>query len=635
MTRHPIIVLIFTALLTLLPAGCQAPGTTLQKGSPSKPARPPSGNSYYFFTQAQIEKEKGRLDQATAWMTRAVAADPDSAYLKRELAILFLMKKENDRARQTVEQLLAVHPGDVDGMILLAGILHHQGDLQGAARLYGQALENDPDQEGLYLVLGNLYTEQQQLESAAGVYEKMTRHFPDLWDGHFFLGNTRKQMGLVKEAETNYKTAIRLNPEALSPRFALLDLYERQTPAAGPVTVTVKPGDTLFSLCRQVYGNCSRRLLDRIAAANPSITDMDRLNVGQTLQLPAPEDLKQNRQQVIDLYADLLRDNPDNYRAAFGLALHHHAAGDVDAALRILKPLGLKSDETPGVLQPLFQYYIDRGKYPEAEILVSGMLAGAPDSSALNYLMGMVQDQRENKKEAIRFLGQVSPKSRFYDNARFHMALLHQNMGNTDQAIEILAARVNDEPDNVDHLLRLGVLYEQEEAYEKAEDLFERGLAIAPDHVELLFRLGVVYDKTDRKEALVTQMKKVIEADPDNAGALNYLGYTYAEKGENLDQAQALIEKALALQPDDGYITDSLGWVYFKKGNIEKAVYYLEAAVNLVPDDPVLLEHLGDAYREQRKTEKALEMYRRSLANQGKDTTKIKAKIEALQKELP
>jgi len=473
------------------------------------------------------------------------------------------------------------------------------------------------------------------MEAAGGVYEKMTRQFPDLWDGHFFLGNTRKQMGLLKEAEASYKTAIRLNPEALSPRFALLDLYERQTPATGPVTVTVKPGDTLFSLCRQVYGNCSRRLLDRVVAANPSITDMDRLTVGQDLQMPAPDDSKQNRRRVIDLYADLLRQDPGNYRAAFGLALHHHAAGDVDAALKILKPLGPKSDETPGVLQPLFQYYIDRGKYLEAETLVSGMLVGAPDSSALNYLMGMVQDQRENKKEALRFLSRVGSKSRFYDNARFHMALLYQSMGNTDQAIDILAARITDEPDNVDHLLRLGVLYEEEEEYGKAEDLFERGLAIAPDHVELLFRLGVVYDKTGRKEALITQMEKVIEKDPDNAGALNYLGYTYAEKGENLDQAQTLIEKALALQPDDGYITDSLGWVYFKKGNIEKAVYYLEAAVSLVPDDPVLLEHLGDAYREQGKMEKALEMYRRSMANQEKDTTEIKAKIEALQKELP
>ncbi|MDY6832546.1 MAG: tetratricopeptide repeat protein [Thermodesulfobacteriota bacterium] len=632
MIRH---IFIAAALTVLLTAGCPAPVTTLQKGGPAKPAITSPANSYYLFTQAQIEKEKGSLDSATAWMTRAVAADPDSAYLKRELAILFLMKKENDRARQTVEQLLAVHPDDVDGQILLAGILHHQGDLQGAARLYEQALENAPDQEGLYLVLGNLYTEQGQMESAAGVYEKMTRHFPDLWDGHFFLGNTRKEMGLAKEAEASYKTAIRLNPEALSPRFALLDLYERQTPATGPVTVTVTSGDTLFSLCRQVYGDCSRRLLDRIAAANPVITDMDRLNVGQTLQMPPREGAAHNRRQVIGLYTDLLRDNPDNYRAAFGLALHHHAAGDVDAALKILKPLGPKSDETPGVLQPLFQYYIDRGKYPEAEILVNGMLAGAPDSSALNYLMGMVQDQRENKEEAIRFLSRVDSKSRFYDNARFHMALLHQSMGNTGQAIEILSARVNDEPDNVDHLLRLGVLYEEKEEYGKAEDLFERGLAIAPDHVELLFRLGVIYDKTDRKEALITQMEKVIEIDPNNAGALNYLGYTYAEKGENLDQAQALIEKALALQPDDGYITDSLGWVYFKKGNVEKAVYYLEAAVNLVPDDPVLLEHLGDAYREQGNTEKALEMYRRSLASQEKDTTKIKAKIEALQKELP
>ena len=68
----------------------------------------------------------------------------------------------------------------------------------------------------------------------------------------------------------------------------------------------------------------------------------------------------------------------------------------------------------------------------------------------------------------------------------------------------------------------------------------------------------------------------MIRLDPKNANALNYLGYTYADLGTNLDEAEKLIKEALNYKPDDGYITDSLGWVYYKKGLYENAVEMLE-----------------------------------------------------------
>jgi Flp pilus assembly protein TadD len=104
-----------------------------------------------------------------------------------------------------------------------------------------------------------------------------------------------------------------------------------------------------------------------------------------------------------------------------------------------------------------------------------------------------------------------------------------------------------------------------------------------------------------------------LEIKPDNAQALNYIGYTYADRGINLDEAEALIKQALQLKADDGYITDSLGWVYFKKGDFEKAVAELEKAQHLAPDDPVIAEHLGDAYAKRNANEKAIQMYERAL----------------------
>ncbi len=84
--------------------------------------------------------------------------------------------------------------------------------------------------------------------------------------------------------------------------------------------------------------------------------------------------------------------------------------------------------------------------------------------------------------------------------------------------------------------------------------------------------------------------------DPKHAESYNYIGYMYAEKGTNLAEAIQLIQQALALEPENGYFIDSLGWAYYQQGRYPEALRELKRAVSLAKEDPVLYEHLGDAY---------------------------------------
>ena len=97
------------------------------------------------------------------------------------------------------------------------------------------------------------------------------------------------------------------------------------------------------------------------------------------------------------------------------------------------------------------------------------------------------------------------------------------------------------------------------------------------------FQLGARYDETKNKEKSIASMKKAIELNPQNAAALNYLGYTWAEMGVQLDDAEALIQRALKIEPNDGFFIDSLGWVYYQKGDYSRAVEQLERAVTILP----------------------------------------------------
>jgi Flp pilus assembly protein TadD len=131
-------------------------------------------------------------------------------------------------------------------------------------------------------------------------------------------------------------------------------------------------------------------------------------------------------------------------------------------------------------------------------------------------------------------------------------------------------------------------------------------------------------------------MRRAIELNPQNAPALNYLGYTWAEMGVQLDEAEKLIVRALKIEPNDGFFIDSLGWVYFQRGEYAKAVEHLERAVELTVDDPVIIEHLGDAYEKIGRTEQALQRYRESLKKSKEEdqSKRVKEKIQLLEKKI-
>jgi Flp pilus assembly protein TadD len=103
-------------------------------------------------------------------------------------------------------------------------------------------------------------------------------------------------------------------------------------------------------------------------------------------------------------------------------------------------------------------------------------------------------------------------------------------------------------------------------------------------------------DQSKRWDAAELDLKHALKLSPDQPQVLNFLGYSWVDQGRNLPEALAMLEKARALSPFDGYIVDSVGWAYYRLGRYEYAAKVLENAVLLVPGDSTINEHLGDAY---------------------------------------
>ncbi|MBT4908349.1 MAG: tetratricopeptide repeat protein, partial [Rhodospirillaceae bacterium] len=137
--------------------------------------------------------------------------------------------------------------------------------------------------------------------------------------------------------------------------------------------------------------------------------------------------------------------------------------------------------------------------------------------------------------------------------------------------------------------------------------------ALVPRHWFLLYSRGVSLERTKEWARAEADFLQALELSPDQPLVLNYLGYSWLEQGMHLERAQAMIEKAVSLRPNDGYIVDSLGWAFYRLGDYDRAVRQLERAVELMPNDPVINDHLGDALRQAGRRLEARFQWTRSI----------------------
>ena len=149
-------------------------------------------------------------------------------------------------------------------------------------------------------------------------------------------------------------------------------------------------------------------------------------------------------------------------------------------------------------------------------------------------------------------------------------------------------------------------------------------------HWGYYYARGTSYERLKNWPAAEADLKRALALAPDQPLILNYLGYSWVDQGKNLKEGMRLIEKAVQLKPDDGYIVDSLGWAHYKQGNFKEAVRFLERAVEIKPEDPTLNDHLGDAFWKVGREREARFQWSQalSLEPEPEDVDKIKAKLE-------
>jgi len=259
----------------------------------------------------------------------------------------------------------------------------------------------------------------------------------------------------------------------------------------------------------------------------------------------------------------------------------------------------------------------------------------APDNAQLYFELGGISERLQLAERAIGYYDQVPEKSAFHEIAQLQKGLNLADIDRDEEAKAILSAAIEENPTEYRGYLALGGVYASLKEYAEAAALYERAIANIDTSGEsfwpLYYRMGIAYERIKQWDKAEAAFKHALELSPDQPDVLNYLGYSWIDMNINLHEGLDMIQKAVDRRPRDGYIVDSLGWVYYRLGRFEEAVTELEKATDLRPRDATINDHLGDAYwRVGRKLEATYQWAQvLDMEIEPEEAAKVQAKLNA------
>ena len=259
-----------------------------------------------------------------------------------------------------------------------------------------------------------------------------------------------------------------------------------------------------------------------------------------------------------------------------------------------------------------------------------------PDFAAARLLMADIQTNEKRPQLALRTLNEIPVTDPVFALIQLRRAALVDRLGRPDDAMRDLERLAREYPDSPlpdqqrGDILRLKLRFADAiAAYDKAIARIPRP---APSDWIVFYDRGVAEERSHQWPKAKADFEHALKLSPDQPFVLNYLGYSLADMGHDLTEARQMIQRAAERRPNDGAITDSLGWVMLRQGHSQEAVKTLERAAELEPEDSTINGHLGDAYAAVGRKTEALYQWRRALTfnPEPDDKAKLEAKLNTV-----
>lgn len=240
-----------------------------------------------------------------------------------------------------------------------------------------------------------------------------------------------------------------------------------------------------------------------------------------------------------------------------------------------------------------------------------------PDFPMGRMLLAETAEDRNKWQEAFDLYSEINPNSAYGKNAQIRTGWVAYRLGRTGEAKDRLEAVAASYPGDIEALVVLADVSRDSKDWNEAARNYGRAIerlpALQERHWSLYYARGIAYEQSGQWPLAQADLLKSLELRPDHPQVLNYLAYSWVDRNENLEQAKDMLIKAVSLRPRDGFIIDSLGWLYYRLGEFSDAVVQLEKAVSLEAADPTITDHLADAYWRVGRREEARYQWQRAL----------------------
>jgi len=463
----------------------------------------------------------------------------------------------------------------------LAILLIKMGRKEQAARALEQLISRNPQDTENRVLLAKVYSSLGRNDEALAIYHELLEIQED-HDTLLMLGTLYSQNREYEKAQEMLTRLISLEGDSYLAHYSLARLY-RELQFFDKAAASYEKALEL---------NWFERLAYEVAEFYEDRQEYDKAIAVYRRIIGEGESVDMAKTRLVNLYLNL---------------------GENDKALEILRDLRSTLPESHKVDITISRILLSQEKYDETIMILEDVLQTNPELTTVRYLLGMAYYRNNDNQKAEEQLKLIPAESNLYEDSIFlRVKILSQSEIYTD-AIGLLQKQIGDAATRKSSFyVLLATLYRENGEVGKGREIYKKAIILYPEDIEILYNYAIFLEKIGEQDNAMAKMKAVLILDPDNGAALNYVGYTWADNNIHLEKALAYIQRAVELMPDDGYVRDSLGWVYYKMGETEQAIIELKKASEMVGNDPVIKEHLGDIYTETQQFEKALDAYEKA-----------------------
>lgn len=573
MLKNPTLLLNFKtkSLLTAISVGLfsltLAPSVFAEEVAVKQVQTEANAEFVFKYLAAEVAGQKGELGISTQLFYDLAKSSRDVRLAERAAKVA-MYSKNAQAALETAKLWVELDANSTEAQQAAVQIYVINGDLDAAKPLLQKLLANTETQSNGFLYLNTLFSHQANRNTVLQLVQDLAAPYKQLAEAHFSVAQAAFQANNLSLALKESTLANQLKPH-----------WE---------IAAIQQADILYST--------------------------------------SPD-------QAISFYRNFLGDNADANDARLNLARMLIKQSRFNEAKPELVKLSKLANSNPEILVVVGLLFVQSNQLNDAEkYFLQALDSEIKNKDPIYIYLGQIAEKNKNDTEAINWYNKVeqpsinasAQKNDHYLDAKLSVAnVISRNQG-ADLAIKMLDDLENLSDAQLGQVITAqSNILAQSKRYQESYELLGKAVANIQNSNELIYEYAMAAERVQQYTVLETQLRLLIKIKPTFAQAYNALGYSFADRNVKLEEANRLIAKALELSPGDHYIMDSMGWVQYRLGNLDKAYEYLNKAYNL-QNDSEIAAHLGEVLWKQGKHDEASKIWDEGLKANPQNETILK-----------